>query len=318
MENFNTLSVDGKEVAFATLNGRVVYSQYKDLGSTSIISAAAGISLQQPDDGSYVCPNGVTYEYKDYTLLDAMGPVTLGTGTGNTNPFAVSPHIATYAHHYATTPSTISYYDDGSGDVVLSVLERVNLSTWAKSTGKWTDSYIDSLAIGDIDLLKFDKSVSIADYFIPWYMSYQQFQALFQRDSFDNLVAWCNSKNANMGPVIFKGTNNGELQWTTPNLLSAALSSEFEGTKFAEIGPTYLGTTGDSGRPVGFYIRNESDTYEVVVSHNHQVVVPVFGPVPPYYMSGPNYLKAFDLLREFVKEYEGSDAIKQLPMSEFK
>ena len=46
MENFNTLSVDGKEVAFATLNGRVVYSQYKDLGSTSIISAAAGISLQ--------------------------------------------------------------------------------------------------------------------------------------------------------------------------------------------------------------------------------------------------------------------------------
>lgn len=61
--------------------------------------------------------------------------------------------------------------------------------------------------------------------------------------------------------------------------------------------PTYLGTTGDSGRPVFIYV----DSKPVIVSHNHQVLKPIFGPTAPYYMTGPNYIKAFPLLKAYAE-----------------
>lgn len=69
---------------------------------------------------------------------------------------------------------------------------------------------------------------------------------------------------------------------------------------------TYLGTTGDSGRPVFIYV----DSKPVIASHNHQVSKPMFGPTAPYFMTGPNYIKAFPLLKAYV-ESKG-DAVKMI------
>ncbi len=61
--------------------------------------------------------------------------------------------------------------------------------------------------------------------------------------------------------------------------------------------PTYLGTGGDSGRPVFLQIASK----QVIVSHNWQIEKPTFGPTAPYFMTGPNYLAAFKLLKAYVE-----------------
>lgn len=75
-------------------------------------------------------------------------------------------------------------------------------------------------------------------------------------------------------------------------------------TYMKSMNPTYLGTTGDSGRPVFIYV----DGKPVVVSHNHQITKGFAS--APYFMTGPNYIKAFPLLKAYV-ESKG-DTIKTL------
>ena len=77
-----------------------------------------------------------------------------------------------------------------------------------------------------------------------------------------------------------------------------------EYTYMKSMNPTYLGTGGDSGRPVFMYV----DGKPVVVSHNHQITKGFAS--APYFMTGPNYIKAFPLLKAYV-ESKG-DTIKTL------
>lgn len=77
-----------------------------------------------------------------------------------------------------------------------------------------------------------------------------------------------------------------------------------EYTHMKSMNPTYLGTTGDSGRPAFVYI----DGKPVIVSHSHQISKGFA--TAPYFMSGPNYIKAFPLLKAYV-ESKG-DKIKTL------
>ena len=64
MDNFNTLSADGKEIKWATVNGRIVYSSTPDLleklyqDEADILSSGQNLS-----SASYVSPNGTTYNY---------------------------------------------------------------------------------------------------------------------------------------------------------------------------------------------------------------------------------------------------------------
>ena len=48
----------------------------------------------------------------------------------------------------------------------------------------------------------------------------------------------------------------------------------------------------------------------IIVSHNWQIEKPAFSPTAPYFMTGPNYIKAFPLLKAYV-ESKG-DTIKTL------
>lgn len=62
--------------------------------------------------------------------------------------------------------------------------------------------------------------------------------------------------------------------------------------------PTYLGTTGDSGKPVYMTIGGGK---KILVSHNHQIYKPAFGATAPYVMTGPNYFKAYPLIKAYVE-----------------
>lgn len=60
------------------------------------------------------------------------------------------------------------------------------------------------------------------------------------------------------------------------------------------MGNQYIGYTGDSGKAI--YIM--MDGKPVIVSADHTTT------------TGPDYIAAVGLLRQFVKEYEGTDAMK--------
>ena len=70
--------------------------------------------------------------------------------------------------------------------------------------------------------------------------------------------------------------------------------------------PTYLGTGGDSGRPLAVKVGDEY----AIVSHNHSVVKPAFSPTAPYYMQGPDYIAAYPAIKAYV-ESKG-DAVKMI------
>lgn len=91
-------------------------------------------------------------------------------------------------------------------------------------------------------------------------------------------------------------SNSGtKLCWSTPQLLSASIPADYTTLKNAPA--TYLGTGGDSGRPIFL----QTDSAQIIVSHNWQIEKPTFSPTAPYYMTGPNYLAAFKLLKTYVE-----------------
>ena len=311
MANFNTLSVDNKPVKVATLNGRVIYSALENIDystkeeEAAILSASSTLSA-----ASYTCPNGVAYNYNQLSTFVENG--FTGAGSGNVRPFAVSPYVLATAAHYG---NTIQLGNMSIGDTTVSRLSCVNLVEWAKGSGKWTDAYIDSLGLGDIELVVLDKTGNaVPDDCIPYFCSRLQYQGLFYKDTYTGLVGWTSPQiefdgTKQAAPIVVTGTTTeNELKWTIPalamNLIGADLSSYYD------VGNTYLAASGDSGRPVYFIY----DGSPVVISHYHSVSVPLFSPTPPYYGVGPNYIDAFDVLREFVKEYEGEDTLKKLPV----
>lgn len=310
MNNFNTLSVDNKAVKVATLNGRVIYSALENIdyqtkeAEAAILSASTSLST-----ATYTCPNGVSYNYNQLSTFVENG--FTGAGSGNVRPFAVSPYVLATAEHYG---DTIELGNMSIGDATVNRLSCVNLVAWAKEQGKWTDSYIDALGIGDIELVVLDKTGSaVPNDCIPYFCSRLQYQGLFHKDSYTGLVGWTSPQiefdgTKQAAPIVVTGTEGNELKWTIPalamNLIDADLSASYD------VGNTYLAASGDSGRPVYFIY----DGSPVVLSHYHSVSVPSFGPTPPYFGVGPNYISAFDILREFVKWYEGDDNLKKLPV----
>lgn len=126
-------------------------------------------------------------------------------------------------------------------------------------------------------------------------------------------------------PVIFGSkTSAGLMRWSVSNVLSASIldgefTDEFGDVMswkdgFISFPNTYLGTTGDSGRPVYITYDTGSSHYSIVVSHCQAVEVPTFSPQAPYYMTGPDYTLAYPILKEYVKEYEGADNLKTIAL----
>lgn len=396
MENFNTLSVDNKEVKVALLNGRVIFSELEDQSLTNATDAnaevsAAGVTIgggggyALPDNcfpitgvddiggeplgpinsnseltfedsgddifisdnagyGAIATFNGESKAYDvpagswatvyfngnegiqgEWPVLQEGGSVTLsGTyvppgdtnpytyfcyntapvsyveaGSGSTHPFPVSQHVFARARHYGSAPASFTWNGQ-----TFTVSDSVDLSAYAQAQG----IDVNASAVEDIQLLFTDSEVALSS--VPCLMSKLQFQGLFQKDTLSGLVAWtvpqltAEDFACKPQPTVFvNNASNGELKWSTPQLLSSIVPAE--DTSLIEY-PTYLGTTGDSGRPLAVKVGDEY----AIVSHNHQVIKPSFSPTAPYYMQGPDYTAAYPAIKAYV-ESKG-DTLKTL------
>lgn len=262
-------------------------------GSWPVLQESGGVTLS----GTYV-PPGDTNPYTYYCYN--TDPVAfVEAGSGSTHPFPVSQHVFARARHYGSAPASFTWNGE-----TFTVNDTVDLSAYAQAQG----IKVNASAIEDIQLLFTDKAVALSA--VPCLMSKMQFQGLFHKDTLSGTVAWtvpqltASDFACKPQPVVFtSNTSNGELKWSTPQLLSAVIP--VEDTSLIEY-PTYLGTTGDSGRPVAVKIGGEY----AIVSHNHAVEKPAFGPIAPYYMKGPDYTTAYPALKAYV-ESKG-DTLKTL------
>ena len=139
---------------------------------------------------------------------------------------------------------------------------------------------------------------------IPYVIPEIQFKGMFHRDELKGLVGYCGTQltayTGEAQPIVFGNDIAGEVAWSTPQRYKSFLPVE-EYTTFLRsdtIGPTYLGTTGDSGKPVYMTIAGGK---KILVSHNHQIYKPGFGATAPYVMTGPNYFKAYPLIKAYVE-----------------
>ena len=178
MNNFNTLSIDGKEVKVATLNNRVIYSAFPDYSLSNMTDAntevstagSAGTTSYTPpaDTSSYSC---TVYSTEPVSYVEA--------GSGNTHPFPVSQHVFARARHYGSAPASFTWRGE-----TFTVTESISLSAFAQEH----EIKADFEAIEDIQLLFTDKAVDLSA--VPCLVTKLQFQGLFHKDSLSGIAAW--------------------------------------------------------------------------------------------------------------------------------
>lgn len=319
MINCNDLSVDNKAVKYMTIDGKIVYStdpdnSYSLYGLEDVtLSTATKVSPA----GSYTPPGDSNiYTYDIYQL---SAEKFWGGGSGTDHLFPISQHVFARAAHWGNELTSTSVGNAIAGSATTyscAVSEVVNLTAWAKNNGFDTD-YVDSLHIDDIQMVLTPENVLTAGIYteddIPYVIPEIQFKGMFHRDVLSGLVGYCGTQltgySGEAQPIVFGNNIAGEVAWSTPLRYKSFLPNE-EYTAFIRsdsIGPTYLGTTGDSGKPVYMTIGGGK---KILVSHNHQVYKTGFGATPPYVMTGPNYFKAYPLIKAYV-ESKG-DTLKTL------
>lgn len=264
----NTLSIDNKPVKWMTINGRIAYTTspnntYSLLALESTTLSAAGVlgqvSYTPPGDSAiYTCD-----------VYGTASEAWWGAGSGSTQLFPVSPHVFARAQHYNSTLT--SFWCRQS----FTTSSQENLAAWAKENGFDSD-YVDSLGIGDIELVTTSTELTaFTTDDIPYYMSETAFKGLYWRDTFKGLAGWCGTQLTSYSqkpqPVIFtdkvsSGETAGELKWSTPQLLADLVPDGEQYAYLKSVGATYLGTTGDSGKPVYLKVGGGKN---IVVSHNH-------------------------------------------------
>lgn len=288
MDNFNTLSVDGKEVKYALLNGRVIYSSLPNYSTSTLALESTTLSAVGLDDslsGTYTLPDGASYSYQGYNTPTVD---FVKEGSGQTNPFCIAPHVWCRAKHYA---SQLTGFTGPDGNA-YTVKEQTALTSWAVAN----NLDLPAEDISDIELIETNEATVSS--VCPCLMDYSQFKGMFQRDALSGLAGYVVPKiSKKPQPVMFNSDSGIKLKWSTPHLLSALVPEGEQYDTLRNAAPTYLGTGGDSGRPVFLQIASK----QVIVSHNWQVEKPTFSPTVPYYMVGPNYLAAFKLLKAYVE-----------------
>ena len=241
LNNFNTLSVDGKAVKYALLNGRIIYSSLADSTYSTLALESTTLSAVGLDDtlsGTYTLPDGVTYDYQGYatSMLDFVKE-----GSGQTNPFCIAPHVWCRAKHYN---STLTSFTDPTTFNTLTVKEQIALTAWAQQNGL----ELPAEDISDIEMIETNEAYEDD---LPCLMDFVQFQAMFQRDTLSGVAGYVVPQTTRNGqPVIFTGNSGTKLRWSTPHLLSALVPEGEQYDTLRNAPATYLGTTGDSGRPV--------------------------------------------------------------------
>lgn len=172
MDNFNTLSVDGKEVKYALLNGRVIYSSLPNYSTTTLALESTTLSAVGIDDslsGTYTLPDGATYDYQGYNtpMVDFVKE-----GSGQTNPFCIAPHVWCRAKHYSS--ALTSFVDPYSGST-LTVKEQIALTAWAEQNGL----ALPAEDVSDIELIETNETYGGSEDTIPCLMDFTQFQGMF-------------------------------------------------------------------------------------------------------------------------------------------
>jgi hypothetical protein len=296
MIDATNLSVDNKAVKWMTFNGSIVYSTTEDQTLATISRMNNAMAYSPIDTGSYVPPGDTApYSYSIYTN-DMPYVGFTQHGSGNLKPFAISPHVFVRAKHYGGTVSTFDI-----NTITYTVREQVALSAWCEDNNVAVPA-----GCGDIELLWTNEGMGSE--VVPCLMPKMMMQGLFHRDSLKGEVGYCATQIEDAGqPIIFTNDkSNGVLRWSTPKMLASLLPDTADTGNIKAAPATYLGTGGDSGKPV--FIRIGGNL--VVVSHNWQIEKPAFSPTAPYYMTGPDYTIAFPALKAYV-ESKG-DTIKTL------
>lgn len=305
MIDCNDLSVDNKQVKYMTIDGKIVYSTDPDNSSTLYgledvtLSAVTKVS----PGGSYTPPGDTnTYTYDVYRV---PAENFWGGGSGTNHLFPISQHIFARAAHWGN--ELTNAYVGNTNSYNCSIDQVVNLTTWAKSNGFDAD-YVDSLHVGDIQLAHTQANVLTAEVYteddIPYIIPEIQFKGMFHRDELKGLVGYCGTQltayTGEAQPIVFGTEIGGEVAWSTPQRYQSFLPVEEYTTymRSSDMAPTYLGTTGDSGKPVYMTIGGGK---KILVSHNHQIYKPAFGATAPYVMTGPNYFKAYPLIKAYVE-----------------
>ena len=314
MIDATNLSVDNKPVKWMTINGRIVYS-------TSIDSSPVSLALENTTLSAGGASGQVTYtppgDTATYNAVMYYTPVQewFAGGSGSNHLFPVSQHVFARAAHYGSTLTSVVI--GNATEMIGPPTEVILLTDWAKNNG-FDAAWVDSLGIADIQMVKIDGD-PIANHCytedeIPYYIDEMTFKGMFHRDNFKGLAGYCGTQQTGYSgrpqPIVFtnditSGATKGELQWSTPNMLSNLIPDGEQYAYLKALLPSYLGTTGDSGKPIYITIGGGKN---IVVSHNHQIRKGFA--TAPYFMSGPNYTKAFPLLKAYV-ESKG-DTIKTL------
>lgn len=165
LSNYSTLSVDGKAVKVATLDGRVVYSALSDYGSVNMEEAeatvkAAGVVFQgEYLSGTYVPPGDTEpYQYFYWDTYEVQPtatwrPAFVDQGSGDGHPFAIAFNGTSAVYiRSASYGEPLSSFQFGGGSEHLTkrtVVEYVDLSSWAPEHG----FDLPPEAIGDIQLV---------------------------------------------------------------------------------------------------------------------------------------------------------------------
>lgn len=92
--------------------------------------------------------------------------------------------------------------------------------------------------------------------------------------------------------MIFKS----EFNWTPLNNCESYSFPDEWKQKFISMGNLYNATEGDSGRIAYLMFNNK----------------PILITACTYPNAGPDYCAAHDILKEFVKQYEGTDCMKEI------
>lgn len=183
MDNFNTLSVDGKAVRWAFVNGRIVYSVDTNYYTSSMALESFTLSATGVvSSGTYVPPGDTAaYSYSVYGTPDVH---FVRKGSGQTNPFAVSPHVWCRAKHYA---SQLTGFTGPDGNA-YTVKQQVALTAWALSN----DVKLPVEDISDIEMIVTNEAISSETVLedIPCIAPLSVFQALLQRDTLSGVAGW--------------------------------------------------------------------------------------------------------------------------------
>lgn len=171
LSNYSTLSVDGKAVKVATLDGRVVYSALSDYGAVNMEEAeaavkAAGVVYQgEYLSGTYVPPGDTEpYQYFYWDTYEVQPtatwrPAFVDQGSGDEHPFAIAFNGTSAVYIRSASygePLSSFQFRGGSSESGTSgsaykrtVREYVDLSSWAPEHG----FDLPPEAIGDIQLV---------------------------------------------------------------------------------------------------------------------------------------------------------------------